>query len=116
MSANNEYIGKRIKSLRNERHISQAVLSQEISVDKTTISGYERGRITPPLDVVVLLAKYFDVSTDYLLGITDYRYSAAHLGDPVCKGMTVGGFIDSYLALDSSSKNIIAVLVKKLMK
>lgn len=116
MSVNNEYIGKRIRILRNESQMSQEELGKIIAVDKTTISGYELGRITPPLDVVVRLAQYFHVSADYLLGITDNRFSISRLNDRVCSGLSIGRFIELFLSLSTELRETIAVLVLNLRK
>lgn len=116
MSVNNEYIGKRIRILRNELQISQEELGKFIAVDKTTISGYETGRIAPPLDVVVRLAQYFHVSADYLLGITDNRFSISRLNDRVCSGLSIGKFIELFLSLRIELRETIAVLVLNLRK
>ena len=116
MGVNNEYIGKRIRILRNELQLSQEELGKIIAVDKTTISGYETGRIAPPLDVVVRLAKYFHVSADYLLGITDNRFSISRLGDRASNGLSIGKFIELYLSLSAELRENIAVLVTNLKK
>lgn len=62
----------RLKTLRQQKNINQAELGKIIDVGKTTISNYETGYSVPDLETVVKLADYFDVSTDYLLGRTDY--------------------------------------------
>lgn len=116
MSVNNEYIGKRIRKLRSESQMSQEELGKIIAVDKSTISGYELGRIAPPLDVVVRLAQYFHVSADYLLGITDNRFSISRLGDRASNGLSIGKFIELYLSLSAELRETIAVLVTNLKK
>lgn len=44
-----------------------------LSVNKSTISLYESGMRQPSLDMVIAFARFYRVSTDYLLGITDVR-------------------------------------------
>ncbi|MGI6635841.1 MAG: helix-turn-helix domain-containing protein [Christensenellales bacterium] len=61
---------KRLKALREgPPKINQEELADKIGVDRTKISNLENGR-PPDRDTIVALAKYFDVSTDYLLGLT----------------------------------------------
>ncbi len=64
-------IGKRIKELRIERGLSLQKLANEIGVDKHAIIFWENETNEPKANYIVKLAKYFDVSTDYLLGLTD---------------------------------------------
>ena len=71
-------IAKRIKALRIERHLNQEELSKRVNVQKSTISGYETGRITPSKQVLDLLADFFNVYVDYLVGKTDIRSRNYH--------------------------------------
>lgn len=66
-------IGERIKELRREKDISQLTLSKAIGVDKRAIIFWEQQVNEPKASYIVGLARYFGVSTDYLLGIeNDY--------------------------------------------
>ncbi|MBC3899705.1 MAG: helix-turn-helix domain-containing protein [Firmicutes bacterium] len=64
-------MGLRIKILRQLKDINQAELGKIVGVGKTTISNYETGYSVPDLDTLIKLAEYFNVTTDYLLGLTD---------------------------------------------
>jgi len=66
-------IGKRIAELRREKRISQAGLAADLNVSASTISMYENGSNTPPVDMIMTMSVYFNVSADYLLGLTDIR-------------------------------------------
>ncbi len=61
----------RLKELRMERKLSQVRLGIELNIDQTTISHYETGVREPDYKTLILIADYFDVSIDYLLGRTD---------------------------------------------
>ena len=61
-------IATRIKRLRKEYHYSQEKLCQKIGIKQRTYSGYETGRSITPLYVLFLLAKFYNVSLDYLMG------------------------------------------------
>lgn len=60
-----------IKKLRMQRGLKQAELAQIFGVRQNTLSTWETGKHDPDYDMLVSIAKYFDVSTDYLLGKTD---------------------------------------------
>ena len=62
-------IGERLRKLREEAHLSQKQLAERTWLSTSVISGYELGTRTPSADVIIKLASYFHVSTDYLLGI-----------------------------------------------
>ena len=68
--------GQRLKELREKHGFTQEQLGEKISVTKGNISKYESGKLEPNIETIRLIANIFDVSTDYLLGRSDYRFSA----------------------------------------
>lgn len=66
-------IGNRIRSLRSEYGMTQTALGEQLNVGKTTISNYENGNSFPDNEVLLKLSKIFNVSTDYLLGVSNIR-------------------------------------------
>lgn len=62
---------ERIKELRMEKGLSQQTLAKAIGVSQKAVDYWERGVNEPKASYIIALAKFFDVSTDYLLGITD---------------------------------------------
>lgn len=63
----------RLIQLRNERHLSQIDLANQLGIGPNQISRYETGQNTPGAEILFDLAVFFDVSADYLLGLTDTR-------------------------------------------
>lgn len=63
----------RLIALRRERGMTQEDLAKIIQKKRSTVSGYETEGKEPDLETVALLAGYFGVSSDYLLGMTDHR-------------------------------------------
>ena len=61
----------RLKKLRKEAGLIQADVSTQLNIRRETYTKYEIGQITPPSDMIIALAKIFDTTSDYLLGITD---------------------------------------------
>lgn len=61
----------RLKELRQQKNISQLKLSMDLNMSQNTISRYETGERKPGISELILLADYFDVSIDYLVGRTD---------------------------------------------
>lgn len=62
----------RIKKLRERNLLSRYRLSELCGISPDQIRRYELGSIKPGPDALVAIADYFEVSTDYLLGRTDY--------------------------------------------
>lgn len=66
-------IGTRLKELREKKNLKQEQVAEVFSVNKSAISLYENGMRQPSLDMLIAFAKFYRVSTDYLLGITEAR-------------------------------------------
>lgn len=64
---------ERLRQLREERGVSQAAVSKALGVSRYSVYAYEKGKAAPTLDGLVILADYFDVTVDYLLGRSDIR-------------------------------------------
>ena len=60
-----------IKDIREDRDIKQATLAEYLGVHQTTYSSYEIGKLSLTADVLIKLAKFYNTSVDYLLGLTD---------------------------------------------
>lgn len=65
-------LGERLRELREEQGLTQKQLSQRLGLNSVTYLHYEKSQREPPLSVLADMAHYFGVSTDYLLGLTDY--------------------------------------------
>lgn len=66
-------MGKKLKSLRREKKLTQKQIADRIGLAISAVSSYESGTRYPSYDVLIKLAQIFHVSTDYLLGMTDKR-------------------------------------------
>ena len=60
-----------LKELRLERQLTQSALADLLIVNQRTISSWETGIREPDYEMLVKIAKFFDVTTDYLLGVED---------------------------------------------
>lgn len=58
-----------LKELRNEEGLTQQQLAEALKYNRYNVSDWEQGRVEPGYDVLIKIAKYFGVSTDYLLGV-----------------------------------------------
>ena len=63
----------RIRDLREDSDLTQEQLVNQLDMHKTTYTNYEQGKHTVPLDFAVTLAKFYDVSIDYIAGLTNNK-------------------------------------------
>lgn len=64
---------ERIRNLREDSDKTQIEVSQYLFCDQSLYSKYERGVRDVPVSVIIKLARLYDTSTDYILGLTDER-------------------------------------------
>lgn len=62
---------KRLKELREQKNLTQAQLSKFLNISASTIGMYEQGRRFPDENLLKHISQYFNVSIDYLLGLTN---------------------------------------------
>ena len=63
----------RVKELRKERRLKQEELAAKINVSQQTISRIENGENSLPADILIQLSRFFHVSIDYILKMSDKR-------------------------------------------
>ncbi|MGM0167994.1 hypothetical protein IGI39_003006 [Enterococcus sp. AZ135] len=66
-----EYFGDKLKALRKAKKMTQLDLGNRVGVSKWAITSYEQGRTSPSVEILIKLCDILDVSSDYLLGISD---------------------------------------------
>ena len=66
--------GEIIKALRLSYNLNQVQLAGELNVSKQTISNWENNNILPSIEMLIKIACFFSVSTDYLLELDSRRY------------------------------------------
>lgn len=64
--------GKRIRALRIEKKLSQGQLAKALGTSQKNISKYELEILDLSTVMIIRICKFFNVSADYLLGLTDY--------------------------------------------
>lgn len=64
-------VAERIKELRLEKNLTQTALAKATGISQNAIAQWENESRTPNINAVIVLANFFEVSTDYLLGLVD---------------------------------------------
>jgi len=65
------FLGQRLKELREESGLTQKQLADKLGINSVTYLHYEKAQREPPLSLLADMAKFFEVSCDYLLGLED---------------------------------------------
>lgn len=71
-------IGEKIKYLRLNNKITSKELSKILDISASALSLYENGMRQPKLELIVKISELFNVSTDFLLGVTEYPKPLDH--------------------------------------
>ncbi len=61
----------RLRDLREDKDLTQEQLVHILNMHKTTYTNYEQGKREPPFELIIRLAKFYEVSIDYIAGLTN---------------------------------------------
>lgn len=64
-----ETFGERLRALRQENNLGQIELAKKLDVGKSIISLWEQNKCEPTLSKLIVMARFFDVTIDYLAGL-----------------------------------------------
>lgn len=70
---NNINFSNRLRELRQTKNLSQNEIAEKYNIDRTTVGKWESNISTPNVEIIKDLAKYFNVTTDYLLGNSNIK-------------------------------------------
>lgn len=73
---------ERFRYLRNQRRLSQQFLADQLGLSKSSVNMYERGEREPKIETLELIADYFNVDLDYLIGKSDIPLKHTLSADP----------------------------------
>lgn len=83
------YTLNRLRLLREEKDLKQETVARDVGLSRSALSTYEKG-LTPGIDNAIALARYYGVSLDYILGLSDERN--ANIGSLSGKFATLSPF------------------------
>lgn len=67
----NEIICKNLIELRTDANMTQQQIADYLEIDRSNYSKYELGKLTLSVDMLIKLAKLYNVSADYILGLEE---------------------------------------------
>lgn len=104
---------ERLKSLRNAAKLNQTELGEKLNCQRTRIADLERGKSTPTIEDITILCKTFNVSSDYLLGLSDIQTTNVELKE-VCEytGLTEDALkVLKHLTKNTEYKDLINFII-----
>lgn len=104
--------GERLRALRKEHNLGQKELADHLNVSISTISNYENNIHFPDPDMLCKFADYFQVSIDYILGRTKFRYGLDVLNLNFNNGTSMGELINVIVRLETQKQQDICDYVK----
>ena len=105
-------IGDTLSNLRKEKELGQKEMASLLNLSVGTISNYENGVHSPDLETLCKLADFFGVTTDYLLGRTEYRCPPEILNSYVALDYTAQDIVNTVLSLDKGTQATVVDFVK----
>lgn len=64
---------ERIKEVRESKGLSQTIVAEKLGVSKQSVANWENGNVMPSIDMLIKISRYFNVSSDYLLGMENKK-------------------------------------------
>ena len=103
--------GELLAELRLDKRMTQKDLAGKLHVSVGTISNYENGIYFPDIAKLISLADFFGVTTDYLLGRCEYRFSPDVFSEQLVDDKAIGDFIKTLRELPTESRKALALIV-----
>lgn len=104
-------LAKQIRTLRINAGMSQSQLAENLNVSPSAVGMYEQGRRMPSIDLLILLASFFNVSLDYLIIGTEVRRSITN--ESTCQHSVYCPLCNIIFGLDNDTGNSILVDKRK---
>lgn len=90
-------MGEILAELRKDKNLKQKDLAELLNLSIGTISNYETGSHEPDFATLNILADFFHVSTDYMLGRTNLPYDISRLNEPLIDNITISDLVNTLL-------------------
>lgn len=100
-----------LSELRKSKGLTQRYLSKKFGVSTSTISAYEHGKREPPTRILLEMVKEFDVSLDYLLGLTACAVSLSVLHKEYVEGVEMVKVIEKMQKLSPGRRKTISDMI-----
>lgn len=99
------HINQILKNLREDNDLKQIDIANILYITQQTYSNYENGKSEIPISHLIKLAEFYNVSTDFLLGRTAYKYNLNSLNKILINNITYGEIFNKISLLSNSKLN-----------
>ncbi|MEF9955345.1 MAG: helix-turn-helix transcriptional regulator [Clostridium sp.] len=100
-----DIIGNRLRDLREEKNVKQAEVASALGITQQIYSNYELGKRDLPLRHLIVLADFYGVSTDYILGRIAYPKIPSEFTHVFIPHVTIGAFVCRIESFTAKSKS-----------
>ena len=103
-----------LRKLRKSRKLNQKQFAKEVFISPSAVSQYETGRTMPSRETLDRIAKYFGVSTDFLLGVSPVAEFEELMIKEYCEGISVSDLLKMLMGLTGKNREILLHIIKAL--
>lgn len=96
-----------LRSLREDHDYKQETIAKYLGVVQQTYSNYEKGHTSLPLDYLAKLTSFYDVSADFLLGLTTFEKPASGMEKIYAQGKTLGEVASALVTLSADKRRML---------
>ena len=104
-----------LKELRQSKNLNQKQFAEAIYISPSAVSQYETGHTMPSRETLDRIARYFNVSTDYLLGTSRHAEIEKAMNQEYCLGVTVSTLLDKCMRIKGSHRETLLDIVESLL-
>ena len=101
-----------IRDIREDSDLNQSEIAAVLGIAQQYYSKYETGEYELPIRHLVTLAKYYNVSADFLLGLTQFKGNIDKLNEALVGNITIGKLLSDSMSLDESGRKSVVEYVE----
>ncbi|HKM22366.1 MAG TPA: helix-turn-helix transcriptional regulator [Lachnospiraceae bacterium] len=106
----------RMKELREDRELTQRTVADALDISQQVYSNYELGKVDIPTRHLIRLASFYNISVDYLTGISDYTNQLRNLNANYVADISIASFLSDAMTLNGSNRTELIDFLKFLQK
>ena len=101
-----------IRELREDRDLTQKQVANALGIAQQYYSKYETGEYELPIRHLIGLSILYNLNTDYILGLSHYKFSFDNLQEPFLENITTGNILSKVMALNSDGRKALIEYVE----
>lgn len=103
-----------LSELRQDKNLTQAQLAKIFHTSSSSISAFELGTRLPSIEILLEYVKVFDVSADYILGLSPYSDTLSSFHGEFAEGRTVADVIHSIGKLNAEQRKALLITIESI--